>query len=352
MDSNNGIKQGGAPQQNTAIAQDKHAPERKAAAHAVNSELLRIEDLKKYFRIRDKSGRKSTLRAVDGVSLTINRGETLGLVGESGCGKTTLGRTILRLTEPDSGSIIYDGADITGINMRPYRSKMQIVFQDPYGSLDPRCRVMDIIAEGLRTRQAGFTKAERKNRVRILLESVGLEQDSAYRYPHEFSGGQQQRIGIARALAVNPEFIVCDEPVSALDVSFQSQIIALLQSLQESFDLTYLFISHDLSVIRYVSDRVGVMYLGKMVEFGSSEDVITNPAHQYTKALIEAVPVPDPRVGQAMVRRVTEEGADLSIPEKGCRYCRICEHTTAECSAEEPLLREISPGHFCACHIV
>ncbi|MCL1834948.1 MAG: ABC transporter ATP-binding protein [Oscillospiraceae bacterium] len=314
--------------------------------------LLSIERLKKYYQVRDKAGRRTLLKAVDGVSFDIFSGETFGLVGESGCGKTTLGRTILRLVEPDGGAIKYAGDDITTVNMRPYRSKMQIIFQDPYGCLDPRCRVIDIVSEGLRARHAGFSKSERRNRVAILLESVGLDPGCMYRYPHEFSGGQQQRIGIARALAVNPEFIVCDEPVSALDVSFQSQIINLLQNLQESFGLTYLFISHDLSVVRHISDRVGVMYLGKLVELGAAEDIVLRPAHQYTKALIEAIPVPDPKTGRAKTRKLLEEDADLSIPDRGCRYCRLCERALPVCMEEEPALREVAPGHVCACHLL
>ena len=312
--------------------------------------LLNIEKLHKHYHIRDKAGRKSILRAVDGVSLSISRGETFGLVGESGCGKTTLGRTILRLVEPNSGSIIYDGKDITDANMRPYRSRMQIIFQDPSGCLDPRCRIKDIIAEGLRANRNVCTRAQRGDRVFSLLESVGLEAYSAYRYPHEFSGGQQQRIGIARALAVEPEFIVCDEPVSALDVSYQAQLISLLQDLQNRLGLTYLFISHDLSVVRNISDRIGVMYLGKMVETGNSEDVIQHPMHRYTKALIEAVPVPDPNIGREREHNLSEEHMDLVVPEKGCRYCRLCDTATAKCFETEPEMKEISPSHFCACH--
>ena len=315
-----------------------------------SSALLSVADLKKSFLIRDKAGRKSLLRAVDGVSLEIMRGETLGIVGESGCGKTTLGRTILRLVEPDGGSIIYDGEDITSVNMRPYRSKMQIIFQDPSGSLDPRTRIREIVAEGLRVNQPALGKSERNERVASLLESVGLTTDSAYRYPHEFSGGQQQRVGIARALAVGPEFIICDEPVSALDVSYQSQIINLLKDMQERLGLTYLFISHDLSVVRHISDRIGVMYLGKLVEIGLSEDVVRSPVHQYTKALLEAIPIPDPKTGRAKERKIFDESADYSIPDKGCRYCRLCENAKPACFDNEPVLKEISPNHLCACH--
>ena len=317
-----------------------------------NSELLNIKDLRKYFRIRNKTGRKSILRAVDGVSFGITRGETLGIVGESGCGKTTLGRTILRLTEPDSGSIVYDGEDITDVNMRPYRAKMQIVFQDPAGCLDPRCRINDIIAEGLKVNRPGYTAEERKNIVSGLLENVGLDPTVAYRYPHEFSGGQQQRIGIARALAVEPEFIVCDEPVSALDVSYQSQIINLLLELQDKLKLTYLFISHDLSVVHHISDRIGVMYMGKLVELGSNEEIVSNPAHRYTRTLLEAIPIPDPKTSREKERKLSEESVDFIVPEKGCRYCNLCDHAISECHLTEPELKEITPNHLCACHLI
>jgi len=315
-------------------------------------DLLVVENLKKSYKVRDKTGRRMLIKAVDGVSLAVLRGETLGLVGESGCGKSTFGRTILRLTEPDSGRIIYDGADITRADMRPYRRRMQIVFQDPYGSLDPRSRVYNIVEEGLRANFPKYSADRLREIVMELLESVGLEASHAYRYPHEFSGGQQQRIGIARAIAVEPEFIVCDEPVSALDVSYQAQIISLLKRLQDTLSLTYLFISHDLSVVRYISDRIGVMYLGKLIELGTSEEVTLYPAHQYTKALLHAVPAADPRAGRAKVYKLTDDIEDLSIPEKGCRYCRLCEKAAPVCFEEEPILREVAPGHSCACHIL
>jgi len=315
-------------------------------------DLLVINNLKKSFQIRDKSGRKNVLRAVDDVSLTIKRGETLGLVGESGCGKTTLGRTILRLSEPDSGRIEFAGEDITRVNMHPYRKRMQIVFQDPYSSLDPRSRIYNTVEEGLKVNHPYFDVQQRYNIVLGLLESVGLDSRHAYRYPHEFSGGQQQRIGIARALSVEPEFIVCDEPVSALDVSYQAQILSLFKELQETLRLTYLFISHDLSVVRYISDRVGVMYLGKLIELGDSEEITKHPAHQYTKALLDAVPLTDPRAKRTKEHKMVEDFADFTIPEKGCRYCYLCEKATPKCFEEEPLLREIAPGHSCACHVV
>jgi oligopeptide transport system ATP-binding protein len=313
--------------------------------------LLKIEKLKKFYEIRNRARGKSILRAVDGVSLNIARRETLGLVGESGCGKTTLGRAILRLTEPDGGAIIYDGRDITHADMYPYRSRMQIIFQDPSDCLDPRCRIGDIIAEGVGAKQPNRSKAERRDMISGLLETVRLTPDYAYRYPHELSGGQQQRVGIARALAVEPEFIVCDEPVSALDVSYQSQIIELLRELQERLGLTYLFISHDLSVVRHMSDRIGVMYLGKLVEIGPCEDVVFDPAHQYTKALIDAIPAPDPKTAREKSRTQAEDRADHGVPDKGCRYCLLCEYAVPRCYIEEPALKEVSSGHFCACHI-
>ena len=317
-----------------------------------SSVLLRVGDLRKSYQIRNKAGRKSFLRALDGVSFSITRGETLGIVGESGCGKTTLGRTILRLTEPDGGSLVFDGEDITHVKMRKYRSRMQIIFQDPYGCLDPRCRIVDIVAEGLRVTQPALSSVRRRAEVLRLLESVGLDSGYAYSYPHELSGGQQQRVGIARALAVNPEFIVCDEPVSALDVSYQSQIVNLLIDKQNRLGLTYLFISHDLSVVRHISDRIGVMYMGKLVEYGTGEDVVLNPAHCYTKALLEAIPVPDPIISHERDRKLVEESADFSIVDRGCRYCRLCEDAMPVCHEKEPILKEVSPGHLCACHLV
>lgn len=310
--------------------------------------LLSVHDLKKLFTVRD-GGKKKLVHAVDGVSFSINRGETFGLVGESGSGKTTLVRTILRLTEPDSGTIIYGGEDITHADMKKYRSKMQIVFQNPSGSLDPRLRVREIVAEGLLAGGQRISKNGITERVAGLLDSVGLNAEDMFRYPGEFSGGQQQRIGIARALAVEPEFIVCDEPVSALDVSYQSQIVNMLEDLQEKLGLTYLFISHDLSVVMHISDRIGVMYLGRLVETGSREDIVLRPAHPYTKALLSAIPLPDPKLSRERIRvPAFAEAVSLSNDE-GCRYRSRCEKCTEKCAAAAPVLREIGPGHFCAC---
>ena len=311
------------------------------------NELLRIESLKKYFYPKGKKG--EPVKAVDNVSLTISKGETFGLVGESGSGKTTLGRLILRLIELQEGKIIYDSEDITRADMRPLRRKMQIIFQNPSGSLDPAMRVKDIIAEGLRAGGRRLSKEETEEAAAGLLESVGLVPDDMYRYPGEFSGGQQQRIGIARALAVDPAFIVCDEPVSALDVSYQSQIVNLLEDLKKDRQLTYLFISHDLSVVMHISDRVGVMYMGNLVEVGTCEDIVRNTAHPYTAALLANIPIPDPKLTRARVRVPLDVDTMYSENTKGCRYSARCPKAAPECMEKVPELKEISPGHFSAC---
>ena len=283
------------------------------------------------------------------------------MVGESGCGKTTLGRTILRLHEPTSGKIVYDGVTIfekdgkkkTAVKMLPYRRKMQIIFQDPSASLDPRMTVGEIIGEALDIHKLCSDKAARKDRIRELLEMVGLNTEHANRYPHEFSGGQQQRVGIARALAVNPEFIVCDEPISALDVSIQSQVVNMLEDMQEELGLTYLFIAHDLSVVRHISNRIGVMYLGTMVELSTSYELNKNPLHPYTKTLISAVPVPDPEKSKTRQRIVLEGDIPSPInPPSGCRFHTRCPYATARCKEEVPEFRELAPNHWAACHIL
>ena len=326
---------------------------------ADNDKLLEIEHLKKYFPIKGVRG--PGVQAVEDVSLYIKRGETLGLVGESGCGKTTLGRTILRLHEPTSGKIVYDGVTIfekdgkkkTAVKMLPYRRKMQIIFQDPSASLDPRMTVGEIIGEALDIHKLCSDKAARKDRIRELLEMVGLNTEHANRYPHEFSGGQQQRVGIARALAVNPEFIVCDEPISALDVSIQSQVVNMLEDMQEELGLTYLFIAHDLSVVRHISNRIGVMYLGTMVELSTSYELNKNPLHPYTKTLISAVPVPDPEKSKTRQRIVLEGDIPSPInPPSGCRFHSLCPYATARCKEEVPEFRELAPNHWAACHVL
>ena len=326
---------------------------------ADNDKLLEIEHLKKYFPIKGVRG--PGVQAVEDVSLYIKRGETLGLVGESGCGKTTLGRTILRLHEPTSGKIVYDGVTIfekdgkkkTAVKMLPYRRKMQIIFQDPSASLDPRMTVGEIIGEALDIHKLCPDKAARKDRIRELLEMVGLNTEHANRYPHEFSGGQQQRVGIARALAVNPEFIVCDEPISALDVSIQSQVVNMLEDMQEELGLTYLFIAHDLSVVRHISNRIGVMYLGTMVELSTSYELNKHPLHPYTKTLISAVPVPDPEKSKTRQRIVLEGDIPSPIyPPSGCRLHTRCSYATARCKDEVPEFRELAPNHWAACHIL
>ncbi len=317
--------------------------------------LLRVKNLKKYFPIRGGllSREVARVHAVDDISFDIYRGETLGLVGESGCGKSTTGRAILRLIEPTAGEVSFDGKNVTALDKRALRSlrkEMQIIFQDPYASLNPRMTVGSIIGEALVIHKLAATRREREERVVKLLDTVGLSADHLRRYPHEFSGGQRQRIGIARSLAVNPKFIVADEPVSALDVSIQAQIINLLEDLQKQFGLTYLFIAHDLSVVEHISTRVAVMYLGKIVELAPAKELYTNPKHPYTEALLSAVPIPDPTVKR---KRILLEG-DVPSPIKppsGCRFHTRCPIRVSACSVNEQVLKEISPGHWVACQV-
>jgi oligopeptide transport system ATP-binding protein len=314
--------------------------------------ILEVKDLKKHFRV----GRGAYLKAVDGVSLEINKGETFGLVGESGCGKTTVGRVLVRLYEPSEGEVLFAGEDVHktgGDEGQLLNRKMQMIFQDPQASLNPRMVVGDIVAEGIDIHHLVSSPQERLDRVHELLETVGLSKEHANRFPHEFSGGQRQRIGVARALAVEPEFIVADEPVSALDVSIQAQVINLMKQLQRDRDLTYLFISHDLSVVKYISDRVGVMYLGQLVELADSDELYANPLHPYTRALLSAVPVPDPDY-EAERERIVIAG-DLPSPvnpPSGCRFRTRCPQVVEASAHVDPPWREISPGHWvqaCPC---
>jgi peptide/nickel transport system ATP-binding protein len=331
---------------------------RVAADPAADGNLVRVEDLKVHFpagaTIFGKKG--NDVRAVDGVSFEIKRGETLGLVGESGCGKTTVGRTVLRLYDPTEGRIYFEDTDISSLSgkeLRKLRRRMQMVFQDPYSSLNPRQNVGNAVAEPLRVHGLADGK-EAEKRVRDLLETVGLPADAGNRYPHEFSGGQRQRIGLARSLALNPDLIVADEPVSALDVSIQAQIINLLEDLQGEFDLTYLFIAHDLAVVRHISDRIAVMYLGTIVEVAPAAELYDQPLHPYTRALLSAVPIPDPAVEASRERIiVTGDMPSPANPPSGCRFHTRCPWVQAErCPDEVPVLREISPGHTASCHYI
>ena len=322
--------------------------------------LLKIENLRKYFPVKGSLfQKKKYVQAVESVSFEIYRGETLGLVGESGCGKTTLGRTIIRLYEPSSGRIEYDGQPIydsekkLAVDMLPYRRKMQIIFQDPSASLDPRMTVGEIVGEALDIHKLCASKQERRERIKALLDEVGLNTEHANRFPHEFSGGQQQRVGIARALAVEPEFIVCDEPISALDVSIQSQVVNTLEDLQREKRLTYLFIAHDISVVRHISNRIGVMYLGQLVELAESYELCRHPIHPYTKTLLSAVPLPDPEKSRARQRILLEGDIPSPLdPPSGCRFHTRCPYATERCRREQPALKEYGPGHFAACHLL
>ena len=317
--------------------------------------LLKVKDLKKHFDVRGGvlSRVIDHVHAVDGVSLEVAQGETLGVVGESGCGKSTTGRCILRLIEPTSGEIWFQGQDVRkmdGERLRALRRDMQIIFQDPYASLNPRLTVGGIIGEALQIHNLAKNNREIEARVVDLLETVGLRAEYMHRFPHEFSGGQRQRIGIARALAVEPKLIVCDEPVSALDVSVQAQVINLLEDLQEKFGLTYLFIAHDLSVVEHISDRVAVMYLGRVVEVASAKDLYANPRHPYTEALLSAVPIPDPK---AKRKRIVLQGdvPNPIRPPSGCHFHTRCPIAVGRCSKDVPHLKESAPGHWVSCHL-
>ena len=325
----------------------------------MSDKLLQVEHLKQYFPAGGMGKNRKFVKAVDDVSFFVNKGETLGLVGESGCGKTTTGRSILRLYEPTGGKITFDGNVILDVenkvkvDMLPYRQKMQMVFQDPYASLDPRMTVGDIVGEAIDIHKLAANKKERHDRIISMLEKVGLNSEHANRYPHEFSGGQRQRVGIARALAVNPQFIVCDEPISALDVSIQAQVVNMFEELQEQMGLTYRFIAHDLSVVKHISDRIGVMYLGKMVELADSYELVARSLHPYTKSLISAIPIADPIKARASKRIVLQGDVPSPLnPPTGCRFRTRCPYADECCAQKEPEWREVEKGHYVACHHV
>jgi len=312
--------------------------------------ILEVKDLSRYFKTRS-----GMLHAVDGVSFTLKKGETLGVVGESGCGKSTLGRAILRLIEPTSGSVIYDGIDISKLSkeeMRRMRKDMQIIFQDPYSSLDPRKTVSQIIAEPLKTHKICSGKQEIEQRVNEIMKRVGLAERLVNTYPHELDGGRRQRVGVARALATRPKFVVCDEPVSALDVSIQAQIINLMRRLQRELELSYIFITHDMSVVNHLADRIAVMYLGRLVELAPVEELFENPLHPYTQALLSAVPIPEIQKEKRQRIRLRGEISSPIDPPDECRFRKRCRMTCEACTGREPCLKEVSPGHYVACHLV
>lgn len=346
----------------------------------MSEKLVEVQHLQQYFPAGGMGKNKKYVQAVDDVSFAINKGETLGLVGESGCGKTTTGRTLLRLYEPTKGRILYDGETLfdsgnvplynedgtpvldesgkpkfgkkTAVNMLPYRRKMQIVFQDPYASLDPRMTVGDIVGEAIDIHKLASSKADRRERIIKMLERVGLNSEHANRYPHEFSGGQRQRVGIARALVLNPALVICDEPISALDVSIQAQVVNLLRDYQQAEGTSYLFIAHDLSMVRYVSDDIGVMYLGQLVESSDSEEIYKNPLHPYTKGLLSCIPIADPKLARAHASAGVEGDLPSPVnPKPGCRFCGRCPYAKPICSEQTPAMKEAAPGHFVACHL-
>ncbi len=313
--------------------------------------LVEVKGLKEYFPITTGFMKTTMLKAVDDVSFSIRKGETLGLVGESGCGKTTVGRTLLHLYKPTAGEIYFDGKLVDKKTLPEYHRRAQMVFQDPYSSLNPRMTVGDIVAEPIDIHKLCQTRQERADRVHELLQTVGISGEQATRYAHEFSGGQRQRIGIARALASNPEFIVCDEPVSALDVSIQAQVINMLEDLQAQMGLSYLFIAHDLSVVKHISNRIAVMYLGRIVEMATSVELHRHPLHPYTVSLLSAVPMPDPKRARESHRIVLQGDvpSPMNMPS-GCAFRTRCRYATAQCAESCPAMREVSPGHFVACH--
>lgn len=318
--------------------------------------LIEVRDLKKYFPVNNKflKGEKKFVKAVDGVSFSINKGETFGLVGESGCGKSTLGRSITRLYDVTSGDIFFEGSNISKYNkkeMKSFYKKMQTIFQDPYSSLNPNMNVKELIDEPL-SLHTNLTKVEREEKIQKLLEMVGLKKSDMEKFPYEFSGGQCQRIGIARAISTEPDFVLCDEPISALDVSIQAQVVNMLEDLQEKMGLTYLFVAHDLSMVRHISDRIGVMYLGKIVEISESNKLYNNPLHPYTKGLLSAIPVADPK--KAKSSKVEIINGDIPSPidiPSGCRFHTRCPYATEKCRQIEPEMKEVSEGHFVSCHL-
>ena len=323
----------------------------------MSNEFIKVEHLKQYFPAGGHGKNKRFIQAVDDVNFTINKGETLGLVGESGCGKTTTGRSLLRLYEPTGGrfefdnNVIFDVENKKFAKMDEFRKRMQIVFQDPYASLDPRMTVADIVGEAIDAHKLASSKQDRYDMIIEMLERVGLNSEHANRYPHEFSGGQRQRVGIARALAVRPDFIVCDEPVSALDVSIQAQVVNMFEDLQSEMGLTYLFIAHDLSIVKHISKNIGVMYLGRMVELADSFEITSHPVHPYTKSLISAIPIADPKIARESKRIVLEGDVPSPLnPPSGCRFRTRCKYATERCACEVPQFKEVSAGHYAACH--